>query len=172
VAVVGAHERRSLRSLAPLALLLAACDSGSPAASGGAAAAPAALTTARAAGFDPGPLKSAAEYLAEPGFAGADPDRGELLGLACAACHRFRAAEGTLIGPHLEGVFGRTAASVPGFGYSPALQQSGIVWTPRSLEAWLANPAGFVEGTTMAFSGYRSAEDRRDLIAFLLRATQ
>jgi len=72
----------------------------------------------------------------------------------------------------LQGVFGRAAASVPGFAYSPALRQSGLVWTPRSLEAWLANPAGFVEGTTMAFTGYRSAADRRDLIAYLLRATQ
>ena len=77
-----------------------------------------------------------------------------------------------MIGPHLEGVFGRPAASVPGFDYSPALRTSGLVWTPRSLEAWLANPAGFVEGTTMAFTGYRSAEDRRDLIAHLLHVTQ
>ena len=38
--------------------------------------------------------------------------------------------------------------------------------------AWLANPAGFVEGTTMPFTGYRAAEDRRDLIAYLLRVTQ
>jgi cytochrome c2 len=29
-----------------------------------------------------------------------------------------------------------------------------------------------VAGTTMAFAGYRSAEDRRDLIAYLLRATR
>jgi cytochrome c2 len=59
-----------------------------------------------------------------------------------------------------------------GFEYSPALLQSGLVWTPRSLEAWLADPAGFVVGTTMPFTGYRSAVDRRDLIAYLLHATQ
>jgi cytochrome c2 len=41
-----------------------------------------------------------------------------------------------------------------------------------SLEAWLADPAGFVAGTTMPFSGYRSADDRRDLIAYLLQATE
>jgi cytochrome c len=110
--------------------------------------------------------------LAEADLAAADIARGELLGLACAACHKFRADEGTLIGPNLHGVFGRQAASVEGFAYSAALRESGLVWTPRSLEAWLANPAGFVEGTTMAFSGYRSAEDRRDLIAYLLRVTQ
>jgi cytochrome c len=110
--------------------------------------------------------------LAEPDFVMADTARGELLALACAACHRFRADEGTLIGPHLQGVFGRRAASVAGFDYSAAMRQSELVWTPRSLDAWLVNPAGFVEGTTMAFTGYRSAEDRRDLIAYLLRVTQ
>jgi cytochrome c len=168
--VVSTRARRSALWLAPLALGLAACDAAAPDASGGTVAVSA--PAPRAAGFEVGPLKTAAEYLAEPELAAADPARGELLGLACAACHRFRAEEGTLIGPHLQGVFGRAAASVPGFAYSPALQQSGLVWTPRSLEAWLANPAGFVEGTTMAFTGYRSAEDRRDLIAYLLRVTQ
>jgi cytochrome c len=150
-------------------LLLGSCTSDPP----GAAPEPApGAAEVRAAGFDFGPLKTAAEYLAEPELAGADSARGELLGFACAACHHFRAEEGTLIGPHLQGVFGRPAASVPGFNYSPALRQSGLVWTPRSVDAWLANPAGFVEGTTMAFTGYRSERDRRDLVAYLLRATQ
>ena len=160
------------RVVAPGLLLLAGCESDSPNAGAPSVPAVSATPAVRAAGFDPGPIKSAAEYLLEPELAGADIARGELLGLACAACHRFRAEQGTLIGPHLQGVFGRKAASIEGFDYSPALRASGLVWTPRSLEAWLANPAGFVEGTTMPFTGYRSAEDRRDLIAYLLRATQ
>ena len=164
--------RASTARVAALAVLLAACDSGNPNAGAPAGRAPAATTAVRAAGFDAGPVKSAAEYALEPELADADVARGELLGLACAACHRFRVEEGTLIGPNLQGVFGRRAASVEGFNYSPALRESGLVWTPRSLEAWLANPAGFVEGTTMPFTGYRSTEDRRDLIAYLLRATQ
>jgi cytochrome c len=168
MAVVAATRRYSTPAVAVLALLLAACDPGSSASGVGAAPPPPA---ARAAGFDAGPIKTAADYLAEPELAAANPARGELLALACAACHQFR-EKVTLIGPHLHGVFGRPAASVEGFAYSPALRESGLVWTPRSLEAWLADPSGFVEGTTMAFTGYRSAEDRRDLIAFLLRATQ
>jgi cytochrome c len=164
--------RASIARVAALAVVLAACDSGNPNAGAPAGPAPTATTAVRAAGFDPGPVKSAAEYALEPELAGADVARGELLGLACAACHRFRVEEGTLIGPNLQGVFGRRAASVEGFNYSPALRESGLVWTPRSLEAWLANPAGFVEGTTMPFTGYRSAADRRDLIVYLLRATQ
>jgi cytochrome c len=153
-------------------VLLAACGVDERAASVSTPAAPTAAPVVRAAAFDAGPVTSAAEYLAEPELAAADVARGELLGLACAACHRFKAEEGALIGPPLQGVFGRPAASIAGFDYSPALRASGLVWTPRSLEAWLANPAGFVEGTTMAFTGYRSADDRRDLIAYLLRATQ
>jgi cytochrome c len=148
--------------------MLAACEGGGNA---GAAAVEVPVAAVTANGFDFGPVKTAAEYLQEPELAGADFARGELLGLACAACHTFRAGEGTLIGPNLHGVFGRPAAAVAGFDYSPALEQSGLVWTPVSLAAWLANPTGFVAGTTMAFSGYRSPEDRRDLIAYLLRAT-
>jgi cytochrome c len=169
MAVVAASLRRCTLSVA-LGLLLIACDSRGPAGVGAPPDAPTSPAVV-AAEFDPGPVKTAAEYLAEPQFAAADAARGELLAFACAACHKFR-EEATLIGPHLHGVFGRPAASIDGYAYSPALRASQLIWTPRSLEAWLADPAGFVVGTTMAFTGYRSAEDRRDLIAYLLHATQ
>jgi cytochrome c len=153
--------------------VLAACDTSAPPSvetPSAPVAAPSA--TPQVVQFDPGPVRTAAEYLAEPEFAGADVSRGQLLSFACAACHTFGAAGGTLIGPNLHGVFGRRAASVAGFDYSPALASSGLVWTPVSLEAWLTEPASFVAGTKMAFTGYRSPDDRRDLIAYLLRATQ
>jgi cytochrome c len=126
----------------------------------------------RAAGFDVGAIKSAAEYLAEPEFAGADLRRGELLAFACSACHTLGAGEPHNIGPNLHGVFGRRAAALPDFAYSPALRASGLVWTPRALAAWLEDPARFVEGTTMVFAGYRQPEERRDLIAYLLNKTR
>lgn len=166
---------RPLGGVATLVVLgaLAACDTSAPpsietssAPVAGASAAP------LAAQFDPGPVRTAAEYLADPEFASADVSRGQLLSFACAACHTFGAGGGTLIGPNLQGVFGRRAASVAGFDYSPALASSGLVWTPISLEAWLNEPASFVAGTKMAFTGYRSPDDRRDLIAYLLHATQ
>lgn len=122
-------------------------------------------------GFDAGEVKSAAEYRRDPQFASADLKRGQLLALACVACHTLGAGELTLVGPNLHGMFGRRAAALEGFDYSPGLRASGLVWTPRALEAWLQDPAGFVAGTKMTFTGYRSAEDRRDLIAYLLRAT-
>jgi cytochrome c len=51
------------------------------------------------------------------------------------------------------------------------LRQSGIVWSPAELDRWLADPAGFLPGTTMAFTGYQSAADRSALIAYLVTAT-
>lgn len=100
-----------------------------------------------------------------------DLERGRLLALACAACHTFGPGERHLLGPNLHGVFGRPAASLEGFQYSPALAATGIVWTPELLDRWLAEPADFVPGTTMAFTGYRRPDDRRDLIAYLVTAT-
>jgi cytochrome c len=154
-----------------IALLLASCD-GACSSAGSVPAIGSPSPAVRAVGFDPGPVKTAAQYLLEPDLAAADFARGELLGFACAACHKFRAEEGASIGPNLHGVFGRPAAAIAGLPYSPALRAAGLVWTPVSLDAWLADPAGFVAGTTMPISGYRSADDRRDLGAYLLQATQ
>ncbi len=177
-------NRSRLGALVLGALLCSACDRGDPSSESGsaassesseaqrAAAAPAA-SAPPAAVFNVGEIKTAAEYSKDPEFAAADLKRGELLSFACAACHSFGAAgQQTMIGPNLHGVFGRPAAALADFEYSPALRASSLVWTPRAIEAWLADPSSFVVGTTMTFAGYREAADRRDLIAYLLQATQ
>jgi cytochrome c len=97
--------------------------------------------------------------------------RGELLSYACLACHTLEEGGEHQIGPNLYGVFGRPAASLPGFDYSEALRDSEIVWSPAELDRWLADPAGFLPGTTMAFSGYQQPGDRQALIDFLVAAT-
>jgi cytochrome c len=178
-------NRSRLGSLAlGAALLCTACDRAEPpsepsgsTASSTSSETPRSASTAPssvppAAVFNVGEIKSAAEYSKDPEFAGADLTRGELLSFACAACHAFGAGQQAMIGPNLHGVFGRPAAVLADFEYSPALRASSLVWTPRAIEAWLAGPSTFVVGTTMTFTGYRSAADRRDLIAYLLQATQ
>lgn len=112
-----------------------------------------------------------AATLDDEALAAADLARGEQLSLACQACHALDAARTSPLGPNLAGVFGRRAGSVPGFEYSPAFEGAAFVWSVDALDRWLADPTGFLPGTTMAFTGYRSANDRRDLIAYLLAAT-
>lgn len=146
----------------------AAGDTSAAAEGGAVGAAPAG--GARAADFVGVDAKPAAEYLSEPRFAAADFGRGELLAFACRACHALDRDEENTLGPNLAGVFGRKAGTAD-FDYSAALRDAGIVWTPEALDAWLAEPSEFIPGNNMAFTGYRSATDRRDLIAYLLRET-
>lgn len=83
----------------------------------------------------------------------------------CAACHQVTQPRNG-VGPYLQGVVGRPAASVTGANYSPALRHSGITWTRGSLDEFLANPAAKVRGTRMP-NRVPSATDRDDLIAYL-----
>jgi cytochrome c len=114
----------------------------------------------------------AAATLGDERFATADLRRGEVLSLACQVCHSLSPEENIPIAPNLGGVFGRRAATLPGFAYSDALRAADVVWSAETLDAWLAAPDTFVAGTTMVFAGYGSTSDRRDLIAYLALATR
>jgi cytochrome c len=81
----------------------------------------------------------------------------------CTGCH---AMEQDREGPRLRGVFGRSAGAVPGFDYSPALQQAHIVWNETTLERWLADPDALVPGNNMEFQ-VSKVQERRDLVRFL-----
>jgi cytochrome c len=85
---------------------------------------------------------------------------------SCAFCHSLDPAAKKQ-GPHLDGLIGRPAGSVAGFNYSPALAQSGIVWSADSLDAFLAAPTRRVPGNKMSV-GVPSEKNRADLIAYLL----
>jgi cytochrome c len=91
---------------------------------------------------------------------------------ACAACHSLE-PDRNMTGPSLAEMWGRHAASVPGFPrYSPALQSADVVWEAKTLDAWLKDPARFIPGNRMTFPGIKDAQARADLIAFLAEATK
>lgn len=87
----------------------------------------------------------------------------------CAGCHSL---DRNRAGPRHCGVVGRRAGAVPGFGYSPAMLRSNIVWTPETLDAFLAGPTGYVPGTSMGYAGVKGPRVRRDIIAWLAWASE
>ena len=104
-----------------------------------------------------------------PGFA-ADACRGERAFQKCYACHSVKPGEGGLPGPNLAGIVGRRAGADASFEYSPALAAraaAGLAWTDAALDAFLADPLGWLPGTSMNFVGLGDAGERADLIAYL-----
>lgn len=97
--------------------------------------------------------------------------QGRLLFLQCRACHSLDEGGMNKVGPNLYGVFGSAAGKVDGFVYSEALLASGIVWSPATVDAWLAAPSDFVPGNRMIFSGIADPQDRADLIAYIYEVT-
>src|SRR4051794_38667707 len=81
----------------------------------------------------------------------------------CGGCH---AVDGTKAGPALRGVFGRAAASLPGFQYSDAMKKARIVWDAQTLDRWLTDPDVVVPDTDMAFRLVRP-DERTAIIAYL-----
>ncbi len=114
---------------------------------------------------------SAEDYLAAAPYADADRSQGERQAQICRACHSLDKGGPHMVGPGLYEFFGKKAGSQERFPYSDALREAGFVWTPRALDAWLAQPGRFLPGNRMTFAGVMRQEDRDALIAYLLEVT-
>ncbi len=103
-----------------------------------------------------------------------DAARGERQFQRCFSCHSVDPAEkAKLQGPSLFGVVGRKAATVDGFDYSDAMRAAaaaGLVWDVPRLDAFIADAEAALPGTKMAMPPLRDAEDRADIIAYLMAA--
>ncbi|KAJ56690.1 cytochrome C [Actibacterium mucosum KCTC 23349] len=99
-----------------------------------------------------------------------DPEAGEKVYKQCKSCHQLGEGAKHRIGPHLNGIFGRQAASHEGFRYSKALVRvgaGGLEWHADTLDTFLENPRAMASGTRMSFKGLKDAEDRLNVIAYL-----
>ncbi len=110
---------------------------------------------------------------AEETMAAADPEliaAGENVFKKCKACHQVGDGAANKTGPQLNGIMGRTAGTVEGFKYSPAMTEAGeggLVWNTETLAEFLAKPKDFVKGTKMSFAGLRKEDDIRAVEAYL-----
>ena len=90
----------------------------------------------------------------------------------CRNCHSARPEKYGTFGPNLYRVVGRMAGNGPQHDYSEALLAADFEWTAARLEAYLTDPDAYLPGTEMTFPGLASAQDRADVIAYLIAAGQ
>ena len=99
-----------------------------------------------------------------------DAERGEKLFSKCKGCHQIGPDAENRVGPHLNGIFGRTAAALEGFKYSKAFDRAGskgLEWHSDTLAAFIEKPKAMVPGTRMSFRGFSDPRDRADMLAYL-----
>lgn len=98
-----------------------------------------------------------------------DPEAGAIVFKKCAICHAIGPGAANKVGPHLNGIVGRPAGSVPDYNYSDVNKHSGIVWDEATLTVYLADPRGMLPGTKMTFAGLSKDADIANVIAYLAR---
>jgi len=88
----------------------------------------------------------------------------------CRTCHDVGAGAKNKVGPALNNIIGRKAASIDGFAYSSdmkGLGANGFVWSEENLGKYLENVRSVVANGKMVFPGLKDEQDRKDVIAYL-----
>ena len=85
----------------------------------------------------------------------------------CSQCHDGDKTGGHAKGPFLWNLFGRKAAGIAGFDFSPALRRAEVVWDYATLDYYLADTDRAVPGKAMNFVGIPDAALRAAVILHL-----
>src|SRR5262249_36748177 len=85
----------------------------------------------------------------------------------CMPCHSIGEAAKNGIGPIQNGLKGRKSGSMPGYSYSDANKNSGIVWDEATFKEYIKDPKAKIPGTKMVFPGIKDEKDAEDLWSFL-----
>jgi cytochrome c len=85
----------------------------------------------------------------------------------CRTCHTLKPNDHR-VGPTLYHIIGRTAGTIPGYGFTHNMAGSGVVWTEETLDAFMADPDAVVPGNAMrTFAGITDAKVRKAIIDVL-----
>jgi cytochrome c len=109
----------------------------------------------------------AATWLGATSASAQDAAAGEKSFAKCRACHQVGETAKNVIGPALNGLFGRQSGTVEGYGYSPANRSAGITWDDASFADYIKDPKAKMPGTKMVFAGIKNDKEIADLTAYL-----
>jgi cytochrome c len=87
----------------------------------------------------------------------------------CGECHSINKDGRTVMGPNLWGVMGRKLGAVKDFGYSDALFNSNLVWSPETMDKWIESPSTFVPDNMMPYIGMKDPKERAAVIAYIAK---
>ena len=94
--------------------------------------------------------------LSAPALAQGDATKGKAAFAKCGICHQVGPGAKTLVGPELNGVVGRKAASVADYAmYSAGMKklgEQGFVWDEQNLDKWIADPKAMIPDSPMALA--------------------
>jgi cytochrome c len=96
-----------------------------------------------------------------------DVAAGQVVFKKCQACHAIGEGARNRVGPELNGIDGRHSGSAPGYNYSSANKNSGIVWNEATFKEYIKDPRAKVPGTKMIFPGIKNEKQADDLWSYL-----
>jgi cytochrome c len=109
----------------------------------------------------------AAAMMWAPGARAQDAAAGEKVFAQCRACHQVGPTARNLVGPKLNGLFGRKSGTIEGYNYSDANKNSGITWDEATFHDYIKDPRAKIPGTKMVYAGLKDEKRITDLIAYL-----
>ena len=109
----------------------------------------------------------AAAVMFAPSAMAQDAAAGEKVFAQCRACHQVGPNARNLVGPKLNGLFGRKSGTMEGYNYSDANKKSGITWDEAVFAEYIKNPRGKIPGTKMIYAGLKDEQRIKDLTAYL-----
>jgi cytochrome c len=96
-----------------------------------------------------------------------DLDAGKAVFNQCRACHQVGEGAKNVVGPQLNGLFGRKSGTAANYNYSDANKNAATIWSDETFTTYIKDPKAFMPGNKMTYAGLKDEQKIKDLIAFL-----